>query len=150
MSINWFTVQRQNHRHWRTWNTYIWHKRVQRKVRRALPTYLFELVMPIILSNVVEREPMYSSEVFPTLRLSADTRIASETVSSEAAMGFLHFFPSYLVFCNPHPCVVVLQIVSLGFFCILKLEELTDVILTSLSWSSHNSACLVATAETWI
>ena len=67
-------------------NTYIWRKRVQRKVLWALPTYLFELIMPTILSNVVDREPMHSSKVFPTLRLSAATRIASETKSSEAAL----------------------------------------------------------------
>ena len=43
--------------------THIWHRGFQRRAWRALHTHLFELIMPIILSNVVEREPMYSSKV---------------------------------------------------------------------------------------
>ena len=45
--------------------------------------------MPKILSNVVERDPMYSSKVFPTLRLSAATRIALETISGTSVGVFL-------------------------------------------------------------
>ena len=51
-------------------------------------------------------------------------------------------FPSYSVFCYPYPCVVVLQIVSLGFVCFLGLGELT--------WSSNCSADFETTAEAWI
>ena len=61
-----------------------------------------------------------------------------------------HFFPSYFVFCYPYPCVVVLQIVSLGFFCFFRLEELIDVVFPSLSRSSHCSACFASNAEAWI
>ena len=46
-------------------------------------------IMPMTLSNVVEKEPMYSLKLFPTLRLSVATRIASETTSTEAAMAMV-------------------------------------------------------------
>ena len=82
----------------------------------------------------------------------AGIRFVSVSFSTflRCSLCIFHVFPSYLVFCYPYPCVVVLQIVSLGFFCFLKLEELIDVVFPSLSRSSHCSACFASNTEAWV
>ena len=120
------------------------------KVSRALLTCLFELIMPTIFSNVLEREPMFSSKGFSDASFVCghtyhvgDNIVGSsngnghlvhwgeDELSSFAGMPSVSIncgtfltcfscklsiaFSFCLVFCNPHPCVIVLQIVSLGF-----------------------------------
>ena len=110
--------------------------------------------------ELLDAHPCVSLRRRPGTRQRRPRRISISISSSRGGSGKMpslagaplvseeppHLSGLFCMFSFPFPtilCVVVLQIISLGFLCFLRLEELNDVVFPSLSLSSHCLACFV-------